>query len=163
DGESQSFYQQRDYKILPPAAGAANCSEFWPRFPALLELSVQSAICRPAPGECLRVGRAYVVRGYALSGGGRAVDRVEVSLDGGRTWALADIAAQPAGDWTAPRWAWVLWAFRIARVPPRCSIASRAWDAGGNTQPDAAVWNYRGVMNNAVFRVEPPTDAGPAL
>ncbi|KAJ2125454.1 hypothetical protein IW147_000803 [Coemansia sp. RSA 720] len=177
--ESSSFYQQLDYKILPPAAGATNCAEFWSQFPALMELSVQSAICRPAPGERLCVNRPYVVRGYALSGGGRAVDRVEVSLDGGSTWALADVytmhtrpgsesdskssdhsGVANARDWTAPHWAWVLWAFRIASVPAQCTIASRAWDAGGNTQPDAAVWNYRGVMNNAVFRVNPPTFAG---
>ncbi|KAJ2357459.1 hypothetical protein IWW50_002471 [Coemansia erecta] len=168
DSESSSFYQQRDYKILPPVAGAANCAEFWPRFPALMELSVQSAICRPAPGECLRVGRPYVVRGYALSGGGRAVDRVEVSLDGGQTWALADVFGSGCDrsvetcsrNWSAPQWAWVLWAFRIDSVPAQCTIASRAWDVGGNTQPDAAVWNYRGVMNNAVYRVSPATVAG---
>ncbi|KAJ2849710.1 hypothetical protein IWW36_002437 [Coemansia brasiliensis] len=166
DRESDSYYQQLDYKILPPMATGDNCDKFWPQFPALQELSIQSAICRPAPGEKLQIGRPYVVRGYALSGAGRAVDRVEVSLDCGRTWELAKLVSMQGPnsngkhEWSARHWAWVLWSFPIASVPSRCSIACRAWDAGGNTQPDAAVWNYRGVMNNAVFRIEPPTTVG---
>ncbi|KAJ1735614.1 hypothetical protein LPJ61_000452 [Coemansia biformis] len=171
DRESDSFYQKRDYKILPPEAGRANCAGFWPRFPALMELNVQSAICRPAADECLQVGRPYLAKGYALTGAGRAVDRVEVSLDDGETWALADVCAMHEGaaaaaggerNWAARDWSWVLWSFRIDSVPQGCAIACRAWDSGGNTQPTSAIWNYRGVMNNAVFRVSPPTVASGA-
>ncbi|KAJ1664521.1 hypothetical protein EV178_004034 [Coemansia sp. RSA 1646] len=162
--ESDSFYQKRDYKILPPMANSTNCEEFWPRFPALLELTIQSAICCPAADEHLHVGKKYLVRGYALSGGGRAVDRVEVTLDGGKTWDLADLYAIHAKqkgkqrDWAERSWSWVLWSYRINNVPASCSIACRAWDSAGNTQPEAAVWNYRGVMNNSVFRVHPQTN-----
>ncbi|KAJ2476330.1 hypothetical protein EV174_004962, partial [Coemansia sp. RSA 2320] len=172
DDESDNFYQKRDYKILPPMANGSNCEEFWPQFPALMELNIQSAICRPTDDERLSIGEAYLVRGYALSGGGRAVDRVEVSLDDGQTWDLASLytmhARGSSGDsgggngqrnWASKQWAWVLWSYRIDRVPPNCAIACRAWDSGGNTQPSAAVWNYRGVMNNAVFRVQPQTAA----
>ncbi|KAJ2161589.1 hypothetical protein GGF46_001359 [Coemansia sp. RSA 552] len=160
DQESACYYQQRDYKILPPMAGGSNCDEYWSRFPALMELSVQSAICRPARGECLQIGRPYVVRGYALTGGGRAVDRVEVSLDDGATWDLAELHTVQAA--AAKHWAWVLWSYHMASVPPQCTVASRAWDSGGNVQPSAAVWNYRGVMNNSVFRISAQTTAGPA-
>ncbi|KAI9501593.1 hypothetical protein GGI25_004015 [Coemansia spiralis] len=162
--ESDSFYQKRDYKILPPMANSSNCEEYWPRFPALMELNIQSVICRPAPDESLQIGKSYLVRGYAFSGGGRAVDRVEASLDNGKTWELADLYTINAKkrseqrDWSVKSWSWVLWSFRIRSVPPNCTISCRAWDAGGNTQPDAAVWNYRGVMNNSVFRVHPQID-----
>ncbi|KAJ1719580.1 hypothetical protein LPJ53_005686 [Coemansia erecta] len=187
DQESSCFYQQRDYKILPPMANGTNCEEFWPRFPALMELNIQSVICRPAPNEKLQVNKPYLARGYALSGGGRAVDRVEVSLDDGTTWDLAqvycinakngssisasssssssstdggtnnsDISSDSSQrNWAARQWSWVLWSYQIESVPPNFTITCRAWDSGGNTQPSAAVWNYRGVMNNAVFRVHP--------
>ncbi|KAJ2721979.1 hypothetical protein GGI07_003629 [Coemansia sp. Benny D115] len=184
DQESSSFYQKRDYKILPPMADGKNCDAFWPRFPALMEMNIQSAICRPTADEHVRVAKPYLARGYALSGGGRAVDRVEISLDGGATWDLAKmycmrptedtsagsdwstVSSESSGDddgssdgstrdWAARQWGWVLWAYQIASVPPNCTIACRAWDSGGNTQPAAAVWNYRGVMNNSVFHVHP--------
>ncbi|KAJ1645844.1 hypothetical protein J3B02_002191 [Coemansia erecta] len=190
DYESDCFYQKRDYKILPPMANESNCESFWPRFPALMELNVQSAICRPAPDEQLVVGMPYLARGYALTGGGRAVDRVEISLDDGTTWDLAQVfcispkqrsiansssdstqteddnfsnsssdgSSNSDGsqrDWSAKQWSWVLWSYQIDSVPANCAISCRAWDSGGNTQPAAAVWNYRGVMNNSVFRVRP--------
>ncbi|KAI8324953.1 sulfite oxidase-like protein [Martensiomyces pterosporus] len=169
DCESENFYQKLDYKILPPMANGANCQEFWPLFPALMELNIQSVICRPTPDECIQTGRPYLVQGYALSGGGRAVDRVEVSLDGGETWDLAKVFSIHAKDrngqreWAAKSWAWVLWSYRIDSVPPRCEIACRAWDSGGNTQPSNAVWNYRGVMNNSVYHVQPKTAAASRL
>ena len=34
---------------------------------------------------------SYTVRGYAYGGGGRRVTRVEVSLDEGATWTLAEM------------------------------------------------------------------------
>ncbi|KAJ2034413.1 hypothetical protein GGI03_003305 [Coemansia sp. RSA 2337] len=165
DKESDNFYQKRDYKILPPMANGGNCEEFWPQFPALMELNIQGVICRPTADERLCVDKPYLVRGYALSGGGRAVDRVEISLDDGNTWDLASLYTMHSKgkessnerDWAEKQWSWVLWSYRIDSVPPNCNIACRAWDSGGNKQPSAAVWNYRGVMNNAVFRVQPQT------
>lgn len=155
DNESESFYQKRDYKILPPMANGDNCEQFWSHFPALMELNIQSVICRPAPEEQVEIGKPYAVCGYALSGGGRAVDRVEVSLDGGKTWELSELCKERCKDWTTRQWSWVLWSFKVSRVPVNFSVVCRAWDCGGNTQPSAAVWNYRGVMNNSVFRVVP--------
>lgn len=46
--------------------------------------------------------------GYAWSGGGRGVARVDISLDEGKTWQTADIrrdVEQPNGR----EWGWVLW------------------------------------------------------
>ena len=42
-----------------------------------------------APGTTGR--KTYDVRGYAYAGGGRRISRVEISLDNGVTWALADM------------------------------------------------------------------------
>ncbi|KAK7058499.1 hypothetical protein VNI00_002133 [Paramarasmius palmivorus] len=59
------------------------------------ELSVNSAVVKPDHAEELRVSTTeglYEIRGYAYSGGGRRVTRVEVSFDDGRNWSLSDIA-----------------------------------------------------------------------
>lgn len=61
---------------------------------------MNSAIARPAHDEVLSAicdptvqedDGQYHIRGYAYSGGGRRVTRVEISLDEGETWLLADI------------------------------------------------------------------------
>ena len=35
------------------------------------------------------------IKGYAWSGGGRGIIRVEVSIDGGKTWNLAEMQQDP--------------------------------------------------------------------
>lgn len=48
-------------------------------------------ICKPAQNETLQVsemkaGKTYRIAGYAYDGGGHKVQKVEVSLDDGKTW-----------------------------------------------------------------------------
>jgi len=58
---------------------------------------VNSAIANPDHDETLIVSKHsksdgfYTMRGYAYGGGGRRVTRVEISLDEGETWSLADM------------------------------------------------------------------------
>jgi nitrate reductase (NAD(P)H) len=58
------------------------------------ELNTNSAIAKPDHHETLELvsdEEEYVVKGYAYAGGGRRVNRVELSLDEGATWELAEI------------------------------------------------------------------------
>lgn len=51
-------------------------------------------------------------KGYAWSGGGRRIVRVDVTVDGGDTWHVADFACQAKTE--APKhWSWTLWSIRI--------------------------------------------------
>ncbi|KAJ1961258.1 hypothetical protein IWQ62_003932 [Dispira parvispora] len=162
--ESSIFFQKRDYKILPPEANAQNLGQFWDKLSALQTMNVQSVICYPTadtwipPGPC-------TIAGYAISGGGVRIDRVDVSVDNGKTWKLAvlerllssiDARANPAlRDLpTTKHWAWTRWTYTVKSVPADAVLVCRAWDANGNTQPENPVWNYRGVMNNSWFRVD---------
>lgn len=71
------------------------------------ELNINSAIARPWHDELLPLAAdaPYEVKGYAYSGGGRKVTRVEVSLDGGAKWEQAEVKcyeepnAHGAADW----------------------------------------------------------------
>ena len=47
------------------------------------EMSVNSVICQPTDGEAVPAGQASL-RGYAITGGNRSVQRVDVSIDGER-------------------------------------------------------------------------------
>lgn len=48
---------------------------------------MQSAICEPSPTTIVHADDEHVtVKGYAYSGGGKGIIRVDVSIDGGKTW-----------------------------------------------------------------------------
>lgn len=54
---------------------------------AIYDLNVNSAAVYPQHNEKLQLssaGSTYTARGYAYAGGGRRVNRVEISLDKGR-------------------------------------------------------------------------------
>jgi nitrate reductase (NAD(P)H) len=66
--------------------------------PLKSDLNVNSAIAKPDHDETISVPQpdegaqqVYPIRGYAYAGGGRRVNRVEVSLDEGQTWSLAEM------------------------------------------------------------------------
>jgi sulfane dehydrogenase subunit SoxC len=92
-------------------------------------------------GTCILEGRAW-------SGRGRIV-RVEVSTDGGGSWADAELGGD-AGEfaWQSWRYAW-----DVDRVG-EYELCCRATDATGNVQPLTAPWNAHGVCNNQVQRVK---------
>ena len=82
-------------------------------------------------------------RGYAVGAGGRPVERVEISTDGGRSWTAATLESG-GGPWE-----WRLWS---ADVDSAGELLVRAWDSAGEGQPKTADWNERGYMNNGWFR-----------
>ncbi|XP_004466142.1 sulfite oxidase, mitochondrial [Dasypus novemcinctus] len=150
--ESYSHWQRRDYKGFSPSVDWDTVD--FDSVPSIQELPIQSAITEPQDGTVVESG-VVTVKGYAWSGGGRAVIRVDVSLDGGLTWQVAELD----GEEQPPRkaWAWRLWQLQ-ATVPPgqkELNIVCKAVDDSYNVQPDtvAPIWNLRGVLSNAWHRV----------
>jgi sulfane dehydrogenase subunit SoxC len=86
------------------------------------------------------------VTGRAWSGFG-SIERVDVSTDGGATFAPAELDG-PLGPA-----AWRGWRFQWDAPPGEHVLCSRATDAAGNEQPLAAPWNLKGYANNAVERI----------
>ena len=87
-----------------------------------------------------------VVQGRAWSGLA-PVASVEVSADGGSTWAAAELEPEDG------RWAWRGWSYRWQAEPGSWVLCSRARDEAGNEQPLEPAWNLGGYANNAVQRV----------
>lgn len=142
---SDNWYQARSYKLFPPQVDAATAD--WESGLMLGELSLTSVICSPADGEELRAGKV-AVRGYAMAGGQRTVERVEVSADHGDTWVVAELGQSTPG-------AWRLWSAELELGEGAHELVCRAWDSAAMTQPEdpAHVWNFKGYMNNAWHRV----------
>jgi sulfane dehydrogenase subunit SoxC len=91
-------------------------------------------------GPCVLQGRAW--------SGGAAIEGVQVSLDGGETWADAELGAESLG-----RWAWRSWRYVWDAAPGEYELCCRARDAAGNAQPLEPPWNVGGYANNAVQRI----------
>ena len=175
---SENWYHIYDNRVLPTMVSpeeSANKPSWWmdERY-AIYDLSTNSAIAYPAHEEqvCL-VGSEpnYRVKGYAYGGGGRRVTRVEISLDKGKNWRLANV------DYAEDRYreagiqelcggtldmedretcfCWCFWNLDISvsELAEASDIFVRAMDESMNLQPRDMYWSVLGMMNNPWFRV----------
>lgn len=75
-------------------------------------MPVNSAICKPADGSTVKLEDGYLkAQGYAWSGGGRKIVRVDVTADGGKTWFVADLKQDSSPLYRC--WAWTLWSVSL--------------------------------------------------
>ena len=177
EGPSDNWYHIYDNRVLPTMVSpeeSANNEKWWTdeRY-AIYDLSTNSAIAYPAHEEqlCLTNGlETYKVQGYAYGGGGRRITRVEVSLNKGQTWILADVEYPEDRyrnyekdlfgglvdmSWREACFCWCFWSVSIA-VPELAEakdIFVRAMDESMNVQPRDMYWSVLGMMNNPWFRV----------
>lgn len=151
--ESSSFWHQNDYKSTPPFAE-------WDKFDfikasPIYEWPVQSVICSPEEGEAISKDAEITVKGYAYSGGGNVINRVDVSVDGGTTWHQADLQQSPMRLYKG--WAWTLWSAQLPvdTEAAQLQVVCKATDASHNVQPEniSSIWNLRGFLNNSWHKV----------
>lgn len=106
-------------------------------------LKLKAVITRPQPGETLPAG-TQVILGAAYAGEAD-VAQVEVSVDGGASWNLAEfIGPQVAFAWRQWQYAWQ------TSGNGEHTLMARALDAHGRRQPMQAEWNPLGYGNNGV-------------
>ncbi len=145
-------------QVLPVIEGSREyniCCSSYQEYP------VQSVICEPTEGTSIsRDDSELTVKGYAWSGGGRGIVRVDVSVDGGQSWQEASLHSTPQ-----PRhrqWAWTLWeaSLPIPEDSKELGILCKATDTSHNCQPETAagIWNLRGLIHNAWHKVTVPVE-----
>lgn len=173
--ESHSHWQRNDYKSFSPNVDMFNVD--YNKAISIQEMPVQSAICWPDNGDTVVVKRGVAskpsclgARGYAYSGGGKNIVRVDISADDGSNWITATIfddqgraTNEEINQKRNRTWSWCRWSVDIP-VPERIlreghgemTILCRAFDSAYNTQPERAetIWNLRGVVNNSWHRVK---------
>ena len=124
DREFRGYFQTTDYT-------------YWERLngmPIQLlpvgEVEVKAEIARPALYEIVPANSVYRMFGAAWTGESE-IAKVEVSVDGAKTWA----PAQLLGD--SVKYAWRLWEYhwRTPAQTGRHTVMARATDARGRTQP----------------------------
>ncbi|KAK8079513.1 nitrate reductase [Apiospora hydei] len=176
---SDNWYHIYDNRVLPTMVDpemSANLPETWKdeRY-AIYDLNTNSATCYPEHGEKVSTAGAansYAVRGYAYAGGGKRVTRVEITLNKGKTWLLANIAypedeyrQAPDDDtlyggrldvsWRESCFCWCFWHLDIPidSLAQADDIMVRAMDESMMVQPRDMYWSVLGMLNNPWFRV----------
>ncbi|KXT11663.1 hypothetical protein AC579_7024 [Pseudocercospora musae] len=160
--ESSSNWHNRDYKCFGPDIKVPSQlkPEDWDAAQSIQEMPVQSAITKIAR-QSNQADSPISVSGFAYSGGGRRIVRVDVSADGGKSWKQAKFCEDEAKG--SKRWAWTLWQFEwsLEQLPQdrKPEFVVRAVDEGYNTQPPTfdSTWNFRGLLGNAWHRVPLPS------
>jgi sulfite oxidase len=151
DYESTGDWTKNNYKMYPPWMTKPG-----PGVDAAFDTSVQSAITevtRTAPN-------AATVKGWTFCGGGRGVQRVELSTDAGKSFSSA--ARIDPGFNQAPgrKWAWQAWSADVtlpaAPEGSKTVVCSRAISSTNDVQPNVPEYNFRGLFFNGYSCKEVP-------
>lgn len=179
DEESTTSWQRRDYKCFGPN----ETKQDWDKYKSIQVMPITSAITRTrlkpqepktqatpetqvpklAPRETAS-GRMVQVEGYAYSGGGREIQRVDVSLDGGANWDQATLIDDTAQELGSRSWCWKRWKYEgvlpevkdDANGEAKTTFVVKATDDAYNTQPEThkSIYNLRGNLATAWHRVD---------
>ncbi len=110
-----------------------------PDQPSMWEMNVKSWVT--APLDSGRTGRNMI---YGVAFGGTvALEKVDVSVDGGKTWKQARFLGPDLGPY-----AWRPFVLATDMPAGEHRIVSRATDVRGNTQPEGRIENERGYGHN---------------
>lgn len=149
DRPFQGFFQTVDYAYWQ------RTDDLPPQLVPLSTMLVKAQIARPAPHDAVVAGSSCEVTGAAWTGEG-VVTRVEVSADGGASWADADfLDPAGAGVWRRWRYSW-----RVPAHPGPVTLLARATDSAGRTQRAGHDPGRGGYMIN--FPLPVPVTVAPA-
>ena len=135
--ETDAKIMSHGYRLSPPG-GKGDPSQ-----PSVQEMSVKSWINSPNPESGQLKAGIMQVHGVAF-GGLHAVKRVEVSLDGGKSWLIARLVGPDLG-----KYAWRQFVLETKLPAGGYVFASRATDAAGNVQPENRFENQGGYNNTS--------------
>lgn len=131
--ETQAKIQASGYRVRPVGEKGA------PDQPSMWEMNVKSWVISPLE----RTGSGRVqIQGVAF-GGAKPIKAVEVSVDGGKSWQPARFVGPDLG-----RYAWRPFVLEADLKPGKYTLASRATDADGQSQPENFPENERGYGHN---------------
>ena len=119
----RGYFQSVDYSYWEEEAGM-------PIRVPITEMKVKAQISRPALHEVVPAGSDYRIAGAAWSGDSD-VAKVEISTDGGKSYAKAKLLGE------AVRHAWRFWEYfwKTPASPGTCTLMARATDSAGIEQP----------------------------
>lgn len=119
-----------------------------PTLVPVTDIQVKAEIARPMEGETVPAGMPYRVFGAAWAGEAD-VTKVEVSTDGGKTWAAAKLTGE------ATPFCWRFWEYEWkSPAAGKAVVMARATDSKGRTQPTERDQDRRDAVITHVLPVE---------
>jgi DMSO/TMAO reductase YedYZ molybdopterin-dependent catalytic subunit len=109
-------------------------------------MSCRSLFVAPEPGEALKAGAEYEVQGLAIDGG-KGITKVEISADGGKTWAETKL------DPEIGKYSWRRWRHAWKPTAGQHKLMVKATNAAGQTQTTHQ-WNRSGYARNVIESLE---------
>ncbi|KAG7891951.1 hypothetical protein KL907_003299 [Ogataea polymorpha] len=176
DRPSENWYHYFDNRVLPTMVTpemAKSDDRWWKdeRY-AIYDLNLQTIICKPENQQVIKISEdEYEIAGFGYNGGGVRIGRIEVSLDKGKSWKLADIdypedRYREAGYFrlfgglvnVCDRMSCLCWCFWKLKVPlselaRSKDILVRGMDERMMVQPRTMYWNVTSMLNNWWYRV----------
>jgi len=165
DHESTHFYHLHDNRVLPPyiEEDTPNLNDYFENnLYTYWYHPVNSYIAEPRHGTVcpLADGGIVPIRGVAYNGNGIMITRVELSLDGAKSWRPCTVTYT-----STPRHGFKYWNpfFWEPQEPVTTlelftkkvdELIVRAFDQNLNTQPIDSTWNLLGFANNCLYRVK---------
>lgn len=141
------YWMEKAYRIpATPGANVVPGAKDFPTVPisAMLPRAFFTSI---ADGATVTAHSPFYLRGLAM-GGTSGVARVELSMDGGRSWHAAPLGPDQG------RYGFRLWEATVPSVAPgRYLVAVRCTNSDGQTQVARPIWNPSGFMRNAIETV----------
>ncbi len=135
------FEQSMDYSIWERRDGI-------PSMVPLTEMEVKASIARPIVGEELVARKELRIHGAAWTGESE-VAKVEISTDGGKSWAEAKLLGKPVP------FCWRLWEYAwTPGAAGKYTLMARGTDKRGRTQPLERDPDRRNYAINHVIPVE---------
>jgi sulfite oxidase len=138
--------------------------------PPVQEMPVQSLITSPCPGDIISAikngDKSVYVKGIAWGGGGSGINRVDVSLDDGKTFTRARVLPKPIEQRRKSEWSWSFFEKEIPLPDDMRNrlqdghrvelvLTSKALNSAWNMQPENASpnLNAHGCCVNHWYRV----------
>lgn len=151
DKPDENFWMKTGYRVPDTLRGHTTPADVKAgnvKTVPISRMPVRSFIVTPDGASKLVAQLQLTIRGIAFSGYG-SVNKMEISVDDGKSWAPADLGEDHGTYSFRP------WSYRWTPPRPgRYLLAARATDGQGNVQPDDGVWNPGGYLWNRIERQE---------
>jgi sulfite dehydrogenase len=144
----EGFWVKTAYRIPETDCGCVPPGTAPKKTIPINRMTTRSLIITPADSSAVALNRPVEIMGVALSGG-RGIQDVAVSVDGGKRWKEARLGEDKG------RYSWRQFSFEWRPTKPgKYTLMARATDAIGESQPFEGLWNPAGYLWNKIEKTE---------